>query len=231
LSQAGMVRHWRAEHGPGWEGRATINGIGAVLTLAALAVELISKFTEGAWLIVLIIPLLAMLFTRVHLAYDRIGSLLQIGQVPSPPVEQSSLVVVPIGGMSRLTQEGISAALSLGDEVIAITVAFTEEDDSESQATLQHQWDEWDPGVPLITLRSEHRDLGPPIVDFLRDLETQDKYHRIVVLIPEVQPARPWQRILHNQRGFVLDRAIQKGTDNVVICRLHFRRSIWSARS
>jgi amino acid transporter len=231
LSQAGMVRHWRAEHGPGWEGRATINGIGAVLTLATLAVELISKFTEGAWLIVLIIPLLAMLFTRVHLAYDRIGSLLQIGQVPSPPVEQSSLVVVPIGGMSRLTQEGISAALSLGDEVIAITVAFSEEDDSESQATLQHQWDEWDPGVPLIALRSEHRDLGPPIVDFLRDLEAQDKYHRIVVLIPEVQPARPWQRILHNQRGFVLDRAIQKGTDNVVICRLHFRRSIWSAQS
>jgi hypothetical protein len=231
LSQAGMVRHWRAEHGPGWEGRATINGIGAVLTLAALAVELISKFTEGAWLIVLIIPLLAMLFTRVQLAYDRIGSVLQIGQVPSPPVEQSSLVVVPIGGMSRLTQEGISAALSLGDEVIAITVAFSEADDSESQATLQHQWDEWDPGVPLITLRSEHRDLGPPIVDFLRDLEAQDKYHRIVVLIPEVQPARPWQRILHNQRGFVLDRAIQKGTDNVVICRLHFRRSIWSAQS
>ncbi|HEX7994928.1 MAG TPA: hypothetical protein VF506_13485, partial [Streptosporangiaceae bacterium] len=55
--------------------------------------------------------------------------------------------------------------------------------------------------------------------------------HRIVVLIPEVQPARPWQRILHNQRGFVLDRAIQQGTDNVVICRLHFRRSIWSAQS
>jgi hypothetical protein len=96
---------------------------------------------------------------------------------------------------------------------------------------LQHQWDEWDPGVPLIALRSEHRDLGPPIVDFLRDLEAQDKYQRIVVLIPEVQPARSWQWILHNQRGFVLDRAIQKGTDNVVICRLHFRRSIWSAQS
>ena len=215
LSQAGMVRHWRAERGPGWEGRATINGIGAVLTLAALAVELISKFTEGAWLIVLIIPSLAMLFTRVHRAYDRIGSLLQIGQVPPAPVEQSALVVVPIGGISRLTQEGISAALSLGDEVVAITVAFTDEDDSERKATLQHQWDEWDPGVQLITLRSEHRELGPPIVDFLRDLEAQDKYHRIVVLIPEVQPARPWQRILHNQRGFVLDRAIQNGTDNV----------------
>jgi amino acid transporter len=229
LSQTGMVRHWRAERGPGWEGRATLNGVGAVLTLAALAVELISKFTEGAWLIVLLIPLLVLMFTRVHRAYDRIGAVLQLGALPPPPVEQSALVVVPVGGISRLTQEGISAALSLGDEAVAVTVSFTEENGGES--SLQRQWEEWDPGVRLITLHSKHRDLGPPIVDFLRDLEAQDKFHRIVVLIPEVQPARPWQRILHNQRGFVLDRAIQKGTDNVVICRLHFRRSIWSAQS
>ncbi len=73
-----------------------------------------------------------------------------------------------------------------------------------------------------------HRSLGPPIVEYLRHLEATDRYHRIVVLIPEVQPARPWQRILHNQRGFVLDRAIQKGTVNVVICRLHFQLATWS---
>ncbi len=176
----------------------------------------------------LLIPLLALMFTRVHRAYDRIGSLLQLGTLPPPPVEQSSLVVVPVGGISRLTQEGISAALSLGDEVVAVTVSFADEDDGDAESGLQRQWEEWDPGVPLIALRSEHRELGPPIVDFLRDLEGQDKFHRIVVLIPEVQPARPWLRILHNQRGFVLDRAIQKGTDNVVICRLHFRRSTWS---
>ncbi|MDR2987875.1 MAG: APC family permease [Nocardiopsaceae bacterium] len=231
LSQAGMVRHWRAERGPGWEGRATINGVGAVMTLAALAVELISKFTEGAWLIVLLIPLLVLMFTRVHHTYDRIGAVLQLGTLPPPPVEQQALVVVPVGGISRLTQEGISAALSLGDEVVAVTVSFFDLDDIVAETALQRQWKEWDPGVKLITLHSKHRDLGPPIVDFLRELESQDKFHRIVVLIPEVQPARPWQRILHNQRGFVLDRAIQKGTDNVVICRLHFRRSIWSTRS
>jgi amino acid transporter len=229
LSQAGMVRHWRGERGPGWERRATINGIGAVLTLAALAIELISKFTEGAWLIVLLIPLLVLMFTRVHRSYDRIGAVLQLGSLPPPPVEQSALVVVPVGGISRLTQEGISAALSLGDEALAVTVSYSDEDDAE--ATLQRRWQEWDPGVKLITLHSEHRELGPPIVNFLRDLEAQDKFHRIVVLIPEVQPARPWQWILHNQRGFVLDRAIQKGTENVVICRLHFRRTIWSTQS
>ena len=229
LSQAGMVRHWRAGRGPGWEGRATINGLGAVLTLAALAVELISKFTEGAWLIVLIIPLLVLMFTRVHRAYARIGSLLQLGALPPPPVEQSVLVVVPVGGISRLTQEGISAALSLGDEVVAVTVVFADESDNENTPSLERQWADWNPGVRLITLRAEHRELGPPIVGYLRDLEAQDKFHRIVVLIPDVQPARPWQRILHNQRGFVLDRAIQQGTDNVVICRLHFRRSTWSS--
>jgi amino acid transporter len=223
LSQAGMVRHWRADRSQGWVSRAFINGLGAVLTFAALGIELISKFTEGAWLIVLVIPLLVLMFTRVHRTYSQIGSLLQIGRVPPPPVETASLVVVPVGGMSLLTREGISAALSLGDEVIAVTVCYAEDEDGEVR--LRRQWDEWNPGVPLVTLRTEHRSLGPPIVDYLRTLEADDKYHRIVVLIPEVQPRRPWQRILHNQRGFVLDRAIQKGTVNVVICRLHFQRT------
>src|SRR5262245_28153063 len=228
LSQAGMVRHLRTDRGQGWVSRAFINGLGAVLTTAALGIELISKFTEGAWLIVLVIPLLVLLFARVHATYERIGSLLQIGQIPPPPVKQDALVVVPVGGMSWLTQEGISAAVSLGDQVIAVTVIFGDEEYTEAGARLRQQWEEWNPGVRLVTLHSRRRSLGAPIVDFLRDLETGDKFHRIVVLIPEVQPARPWQRILHNQRGFVLDRAIQKGTVNVVICRLHFQRTTWT---
>jgi len=118
--------------------------------------------------------------------------------------------------------------VSLGDQVIAVTVIFGDEEDTEAGARLRQQWEEWNPGVRLVTLHSRRRSLGAPIVDFLRDLEAGDKFHRIVVLIPEVQPARPWQRILHNQRGFVLDRAIQKGTVNVVICRLHFQRTTWT---
>jgi len=229
LSQAGMVRHWRAAREPGWAGRAFINGLGAVMTLAALAVELISKFTEGAWLVVLVVPLLVLLFARVHRTYSRIGTLLELGQLPPPPVRLSSLVVVPVGGMSRLTQEGISAALSLGDEVVAVTVCYSDPDDAETDARFRAQWDDWHPDVPLVTLWTTHRSLAPPIVEYLRTLEMEDRYHRIVVLIPEVQPARPWQRILHNQRGFVLDRAIQKGTVNVVICRLHFQLATWSS--
>jgi amino acid transporter len=223
LSQVGMVRHWHEQHGRGWAGRAAINGLGAVMTLAALAIELISKFTQGAWLVVLVIPLIVLMFTRIRVTYDRIGVLLELGRTPGPPEQLSSLVVVPVGGLSRLTREAISAALSLGDEVIAVTVCYPEPEEERVVASFQEQWEAWHPNVPLVTLRVAHRSLAPPIVEYLRTLEEEERYQRLVVLIPEVQPARPWQWILHNQRGVVLNRAIRQGTENVVICRLRFR--------
>ena len=229
LSQTGMVRHWREDGSPGWGRRAIINGTGAVLTTAALAVELISKFTKGAWLVVLVIPLLVLMFDRINRIYDRIGRLLEIGKIPPPPERMNSLVVVPVGSMSRLTAEGVSAALSLGDEVIAVTVCYADPDDSAAHEHFSDQWEAWHSNVPLVTLHTHHRSLAPPIVNYLRQIEAEDRYHRLVVLIPEMQALHAWQRILHNQRGFVLDRAIQEGTSNVVICRLRFRPTAWSS--
>jgi amino acid transporter len=231
LSQAGMVRHWRANRQPGWEGRAVINGIGALFTLAALAIELISKFTEGAWLIVIVVPLLVLMFSRIHVTYNRIGVALQIGHTPPKPRPRNSLVIVPVGSVSRLTAEGISAALSLGDEVVAVTVSYAEAEDAEADAHLRGQWEAWHPNVPLVTLRSDKRSLGPPVVNFLRELEEAASYDQLVVLIPEVQPAHYWQRVLHNQRGFVLEQAIQRGTRNVVICRLRYQLATMTALS
>src|SRR3984957_5285173 len=134
LSQVGMVRHWYAERSPGFRRKAVINGVGAVLTFAATAIELVSKFVEGAWLVALLIPLLVLLFLWVSRAYDRIGAELDIGEVPPAPVRQRSLVVVPVAGMSRLTAEGISTALSMGDEGIAVTVVYTDEADEPDDA-------------------------------------------------------------------------------------------------
>jgi amino acid transporter len=223
LSQVGMVRHWHEQHGRGWARRAVINGLGAVLTLAALVIELISKFTEGAWLVVIVVPLLVLLFNRIRADYDRIGALLELGRIPGPPERMTSLVVVPVGGISRLTREAISAALSLGDEVVAVTVCYAEPEDERADVSLREQWEQWHPDVPLITLRAAHRSLAPPIVKYLHTLESGGDYQRLVVLIPEVQPTGPWQWILHNQRGVVLDRAIRQDTQDVVICRLRFR--------
>ena len=225
LSQVGMVRHWRLQGGSGSQGRAIINGVGAVFTLAALFVELISKFTEGAWLVVLVVPLLVLMFTRVHTIYTRMGRALEIGKVPEAPDRRTSTVVVPVASMSRLVRQGISAALSLGDEVIAVTVCFEDPDDQAAIEKLYAEWERWDPGVPLVTLHTTRRSLGEPLVDYLRELERTYSNDQLVVLIPEVQPARPWQRILHNQRGFVIEQAIQHSGVNVVICRLRYRLS------
>jgi len=223
LSQLGMVKHWRTQRSRGWMSRAVINGVGAVLTAATTIIELISKFTAGAWLIVLVIPSLVLLFNRVHRTYDRIGSLLGIGQTPEPPAKQESLVVVPVSSLSRLTAAGISTALSIGDEVVAVTVCFTDPEDEASDVSFRDRWEQWHPNVPLITLRSTHRSIAKPIVKYLCDIEAKDKYHKLVVLIPEVQPRRFWDYLLFNQRGVILDRAIRRGTANVVLCRLRYR--------
>jgi amino acid transporter len=223
LSQVGMVRHWRGQRGPGWMKRAVINGVGAVLTFAAIIIELVSKFTEGAWLIVIVIPALVALFMGIHRAYARIGALLEIGKIPPPPHPQRSLIVVPVAGLSRLTDEAVSAALSLGDEVTAVTVCYDDPEAVAATDAFRDQWNMWKPDVPLITLHSPRRSLGKPVVKYLRGIEAEDGDLRLVVLIAEVQPAKPWDWILHNQRGVVLSRAIRSGTDNVVICRLRFR--------
>jgi hypothetical protein len=165
-----------------------------------------------------------LLFNRVHRTYGRIGALLGIGQVPKPPSKQKSLVVVPVASLSRLTAEGISVALSIGDDVIAVTVCFADPEDEATDVSFRAQWEEWHPNVPLITLRSMHRSIAKPIVKYLCELEEgEEKYHRLLVLIPEVQPTKFWYYLLFNQRGVILDRAIRHGTVNVVVARLRYR--------
>jgi amino acid transporter len=223
LSQLGMVKHWHSQRTSGWVMRAAINGVGGVLTAATTVIELVSKFTEGAWLIVLVIPGLVLLFTRVNRSYAKMGLQLGIGEIPPPPVTQKSLVIVPVAGLSRLTAEGVNVALSLGNEVVAVTVCFADPDDTAADVSFRDEWEQWQPDVPLITLRSVHRSLSKPIVKYLCEIERTDKYHRLVVLIPEVEPSGPWQFLLHNQRGVILDHAIRRGTMSVVLCRLRYR--------
>jgi amino acid transporter len=223
LSQLGMVRHWYIQQTPGWKTRAAINGFGALLTALTTVIELVSKFTEGAWLIVIVIPGLVLMFDRVHATYARIGALLGLGQTPAPPAKHKSLVVVPVGEISRLTAAGISTALSIGDHVTAVNVCFTDPDDQAADGSFRQRWEQWHPNVPLVTLSTAHRSIAKPMVKYLCDVEARYPHRKIVVLIPEVQPRRFWDYLLFNQRGVILDWAIRRGTADVVLCRLRYR--------
>ncbi|MYW18786.1 amino acid permease [Streptomyces sp. SID2955] len=222
IAQVGMVRHWRLDRTPGWRGKALLNGFGAVLTGVAAVVVTASKFTEGAWLIVVALPLLVVAFETVHRAYGRIGERLGLGRIPQAPRRDRSLVVVPVSSLSRLTSEALTAAASLGDEVRAVTVCCPDPEDRAQLHALARSWAEWDPGVDLVRLSCERRSLGRPIAAYVRELAAAEPGTRVTVLIPETEPERLWQRLLQNQRGAVVAHAVRRETD-AVICRLRFR--------
>jgi hypothetical protein len=222
VAQVGMVRHWRLERGPGWKGKALLNGFGAVLTGIATVVVTASKFEEGAWLIVIALPLLVLAFETVHRAYRRIGERLGLGRIPEHPHRDRSVVIVPVSSLSRLTSEALTAAASLGDEVRAVTVCYPDPEDRAQMHTLERAWAEWDPGVPLVRLTCERRTLGRPIAAYVREVTASEPATRVTVLIPELEPERLWQRLLQNQRGAVVAHAVRRETD-AVICRLRFR--------
>ncbi|MER6329903.1 APC family permease [Streptomyces sp. NPDC001034] len=222
IAQVGMVRHWRLERGRGWRGKALLNGFGALLTGVSTIVVTASKFAEGAWLIVVALPLLIAAFVAVHRAYDRIAEQLGLGRVPEPPHRDRSLVIVPVSSLSRLTSEALTAAASLGDEVRAVTVGYPDPEDHAQLHALERAWTEWDPGVPLVRLSCERRSLGGPIAAYVREVAAAEPARRVTVLIPEAEPERLWQRLLQNQRGAVVAHAVRRETD-AVICRLRFR--------
>jgi hypothetical protein len=227
-----LIRRWDALPQPGTTVLAQLtsgaigHGVGFyVIQLITLVLLALAANTSFGGLPVLA-GLLVLLFLSIGRTYARIGAQLQIGKVPPPPLKEPSLVVVPVSGMSRLTAEGVSTAMSLGDDVIAVTVVYTDEADDPDEVPdvdFRAEWEAWRPEVPLLTLRSAHRSLAKPIVSYLQSVEAGDKYHRLVVLIPEVEPSRPWEWVLHNQRGIILERAIRRGTSNVVLCRLRYR--------
>ncbi|MFE6941096.1 APC family permease [Streptomyces chartreusis] len=224
IAQVGMVRHWRTERGPRWRGKALLNGFGGLLTGVAAVVVTATKFEEGAWLIVIALPLLVVAFEAVHRAYARIGERLGLGRIPEHPHRDRSVVIVPVSSLSRLTSEALTAAASLGDEVRAVTVCHPDPEDRSALHALERSWAEWDPGVPLVRLSSERRSLGRPIAAYVRDVMASEPATRVTVLIPETEPERLWQRLLQNQRGAVVAHAVRKETD-AVICRLRFRLS------
>ncbi|KUN82184.1 amino acid permease [Streptomyces bungoensis] len=222
IAQVGMVRHWRLERGRGWRGKALLNGFGAVLTGVATVVVTASKFTEGAWLIAITLPLLVVVFESVHHAYGRIGERLGLGRVPQAPHRERSLVIVPVSSLSRLASEALTAAGSLGDEVRAVTVTHPDPEDRAALHALERAWEEWDPGVELVRLSWGRRSLGRPIAAYVREVAAAEPGTRVTVLIPEAEPERLWQRLLQNQRGAVVAHAVRRETD-AVICRLRFR--------
>ncbi|HXB85818.1 APC family permease [Mycobacterium sp.] len=213
ISQTGLVLHWRRERGPRWQGYILLNGFGAILTAVAGIVLFASKFTEGAWLLLILVPSLILLFDRIERYYRYAAVQLGLGKVPVKPergVDTQAMIVVPIVAVSCVAERAVQAALRMGGEVVPITV----EVDPDSTQRVVRQWQDWDPGVELTVLPSPHRSLVTPTINFVRS--EIDKGRHVTVLLAQVSPKHWRHRLLYNQRGPLLEAALRTRTDAII---------------
>jgi hypothetical protein len=216
LSQTGLVVHWYRTRPPHWRRRAAVNAFGAFVTAVATLIFLFTKFTEGAWVVVVAVPAFIWLFTRVHAYYARATRELAFDEIPAKPVAKETTVIVPVNRLSRLTEHALCEAKSLGQRVVAVTVVLHgDEQSSEYAENLEREWAAWDPGVPLEVLYTEFASVVDPIVDFI-DQTRRETDDQLVVLIPTVIPSHFRYRFLHNQIDLVLSAALRSRTDVVV---------------
>ena len=204
LSQAGMVKRWLIKRGPHWRKKLVVNGIGAVTTAIATTIIASTKFMHGAWIVIVLIPLLIMMFRGIRSHYKAVTEQVSLSRGHRPPIPRRNIVLIPIGGVNRAVIRAVDYARSRPGEIRAVLV----DTDSEETAKAEMQWAQWGCGVNLIVLPSPYRSILGSLLDYIEEILEKEPESWITVVIPEILPARWWQNILHNQRALMLKAAL-----------------------
>lgn len=212
LSQAGMVRRWFRLREPGWQRSALINGIGALTTFVVLLVVISTKFTHGAWVIVLLIPVIVVLFLSINKHYTNAARDLSLqGLEPPPPLR--NMVIVPVSTLHR----GVINALKYAQAIAPgnVTAVHISMDDEQTQK-VREKWAKWGDSVPLVVLDSPYRSLVRPLMDYIEETDRRYNNDMITVVLPEFIARRWWHNLLHNQTSFLLKGALLFRKNTVV---------------
>jgi amino acid transporter len=203
LSQAGMVRHWWKERSPRWGWHAAVNGLGAVATAVVVQVIGVGKFAYGAWMVIIIIPVMVLGFLSVRRHYEELGRQLSLDGF-SPPRLGRHPVVVLVAGIHRGVVTALTYAKAISPNVTAITVDL----DPTATSRLRMQWQEWAPDVPLVVLDSPYRSVLQPVLHYIDQMEKQQDSAYMTIILPEFVPAKWWQHLLHNQTALLIKGAL-----------------------
>jgi amino acid transporter len=224
LSQAGMVRHWRQVREPGWRWRLAVNAFGGFLTAVVLGIVVFEKFRDGAYLVVILVPLLVAMMLFIHRQYARSREELAVRPelVVGPPIREQR-VVVPIPGLDRATVQAIKVGRSIDDDVRAVFIS----DEPDDAAKVREAFERQVPGVPLVVVESPYRALAGPLLAYLDVLDMAwppDKPEPITfVVIPEYVAKSWWEWVLYNQSSKRL-RSMLLGRPHTVIVNVPYRR-------
>jgi amino acid transporter len=221
LSQAGMVMHWWRLRGPGWHRKAVVNGVGCSITAVVGVVLLFSKFTQGAWLVVVAIPILVSLFLRIRTHYDHVARRLRLARdvrlkLPPAPELGGTPTVVLVGQLHRGTFEAIRFARSIASDLKAVYVDLGV--GGRTEAFIEN-WKRQVPEADLVVLQSPYRSLVDPVVEYVRDFEHQhrkDKNRFCMIVLPVFVTRHRWENLLHNQSTILLRNALRAQGTRVV---------------
>jgi amino acid transporter len=218
LSQAGMVVHWFKDRKGTWWARAGMNGLGAVVTAVVLLVIAFTKFMDGAWIVVLLIPLIVLGFQAIKRHYGVAGRQLRLEGTEMPPQPAHHTVIVPIAGIHRGVLTALSYAMSISDDVTAVAVDI----DPAATERLRVAWAKLElKGVELEILPSPYRSLVQPLLDYIDKVEDKRDDDIVTVVLPEFVPAKWWQHFLHNQSALMIKAALTFKKNKVVTSVRH----------
>jgi len=213
LSQSGMVRRWLRMREQGWQWRMWINGVGALVTGVVLLTLAVTKFVEGAWIVVVVIPVLVTAFIVMHRHYAEVAHELSLDGFEGPPVFQHTVLVL-IGDVHRGVLRAVQYARTLAPT--AVVRAVYVETDPANTARLEDKWGKWGLGVPLVVLTSPYRSLLRPLLDYLDQIQSRGGEQMVTIVLPEFLPRHWWQHVLHNQTALLVKGALLFRRNTVV---------------
>ena len=222
LSQIGMShRWWKVGHlSPGqelkergstlvyqngWQLRLVINGFGSMCTFVVMMVFAITKFIHGAWIVLLLIPLMVTLFSAIHSHYRNLASMLSLDQYGAPPRVARHRVLLPISGVHRGSLAALRYAKTLSDDITAVHVSM----DPEEAEKVRLKWETWGEGVRLVILDSPYRLLVEPLLEYIEEISAQRQPNEVItIIVPQFVPQSRVTNFLHTQTAFILRLAL-----------------------
>ena len=213
LSQSGMVHYWWTRRGPGWRHRLAINGTGALATGIVTIVIAATKFTHGAWIVVIVIPMLVVTFLAMHRHYEEVAEALTLDGLEGPPEFQHTVLVL-VGDVHRGVVRAVQYARTLAPNA-TVRAVYVETDPGRT-AKLEEKWGAWGLGVPLVVLTSPYRSLLRPLLDYIDHIQARGDDQMVTIVVPEFLPRRWWQHVLHNQTALLVKGALLFRKNTVV---------------
>ncbi|MGG2095225.1 APC family permease [Bacillus sp. S13(2024)] len=219
LSQTGMIIKWIRGKPEGWLPKLLTNLLGALISLTVLLIFFATKFMQ-VWAILIFLPIIVLIFHRIYKHYDAVGDQLRITPDESPEKIEGNIVIVPIAGITKVVEQSLNYAESIGDTVIAVYVAF----DKESEIKMQKKWKVWKPNIRLVTIISSYRSLMRPIKKLVTTIQdkAQEEHYAVTVLIPQFITKKNWHNFLHNQSSVLL-RVYLLYKKNVIVSTVPYR--------